>query len=190
MSKKLYLDGCSFTYGVNLKKEEKLEHLFIESGYDVTNFSRPGKSNMAIAIDTFNNFVNHDVIVIGWTFSSRFYLKYLEQHIDLIPTRPNIEVENVLNADAIEQSYSDLYKHFYSLHDTDYFRNLSDMLVTQTYCQLHNSGKKIVFFSWEKRTLDKIFYPHVAGNHRLPCGHLNNNGTNYLCNTIQQLLNE
>ena len=51
MEKKLLLDGCSFTYGLGLKKEETLEHHFIENGYQVLNLSRPGKSNHAIALD-------------------------------------------------------------------------------------------------------------------------------------------
>ena len=36
MEKKLLLDGCSFTYGLGLKKEETLEHHFIENGYHKT----------------------------------------------------------------------------------------------------------------------------------------------------------
>ena len=55
MQKKLLLDGCSYTYGLNLLKEHTLEHHFIESGYEVLNLSRPGKSNNAIALDVYNN---------------------------------------------------------------------------------------------------------------------------------------
>jgi hypothetical protein len=190
MVKSLYLDGCSFTYGLNLHRTETLEHLFIESGYNVTNLSRSGKSNLAIAIDAFNNAISHDIIVIGWTFASRFYLKYLDQHIDLLPTRSQIEVQEQIDSDAIESSYSGLHKHFYSLHDTDYFSNLSDMLIAQTYCQLAAQGKKIVFFSWEKRKFETMYYPHVQPDHRLPCGHLNADGTTRLYNTLQSLIDE
>lgn len=190
MVKTLYLDDCSFTYGSNLKPQETLNHLFVESGYDVTNCSRPGKSNLAIALDTFNKAQDHDVIVIGWTFSSRFYLKYLDLHIDLLPSRLQIELPTAVDSNCIETSYMHLQKHFYSLHDTDYFNNLSDMLISQTYYQLHALGKKIVFFSWEKRKVENIYYPHVQANHRLKCGHLNADGTTHLCNTLQGLINE
>ena len=190
MVKPLYLDGCSFTYGLNLHHTETLKHLFIESGYDVINLSRPGKSNLAIGIDAFNNAMSHDIVVIGWTFASRFYLKYLDQHIDLLPTRPQLEILSQIDADAIESSYSELHKHFYSFHDTDYFNNLSDMLITQTYCQLAAQGKKIVFFSWEKRKFENMYYPHVQADHRLSCGHLNANGTTRLYNTLQGLIDE
>ena len=60
MQKRLLLDGCSYTYGLNLKREETLEHHFIENGYQVLNLSRPGKSNNAIALDIYNNIDNFD----------------------------------------------------------------------------------------------------------------------------------
>ena len=52
MSKRLYLDGCSYTYGLGLDSTHTLGYLFQYQGeYVVTNKSRPGKSNLAIAID-------------------------------------------------------------------------------------------------------------------------------------------
>jgi hypothetical protein len=73
----LYFNGCSFTYGTGLSPESTLGRLLgDQGGYNVTNNSRPGKSNLAIALDTYDNVSKHDVIVIGWTFSSRTYLKY------------------------------------------------------------------------------------------------------------------
>jgi hypothetical protein len=190
MVKSLYLDGCSYTYGLNLKSEETLTQHFIESGYNVSNQSRPGKSNLAIAIDTFNHAQDCDVVVVGWTFSSRFYLKYLDLHIDLLPPRTQIELPQVIDADEIESSYSDLHKHFYSLHDSDYFDNMSDMLIAQTYCRLLSLGKNIVFFSWEKRKVENLYYPHIHANHRLACGHLNANGTTHLYNKLQGLIDD
>ena len=53
---KLYLDGCSFTYGLNLPPEHTLAYLFsVDGGYKVTNGSRNGKSNLAIAMDAYKN---------------------------------------------------------------------------------------------------------------------------------------
>ena len=188
MVKQLYLDGCSYTYGLNLPRTSTLEHLFIESGYDVTNNSRPGKSNLAIAVDTYNNFQNYDTIVIGWSFSSRFYFNYLNQHIDLLPSRYNIELNDCFDAGIIEESYKNLHKQFYSLFDTDYFNNLREMLVFQTLtaCLFHK--KTVAFFSWEKRKVEKIYYPHIPDHYRLECGHLNANGTFHLYEKLQNIL--
>jgi hypothetical protein len=188
MVKKLYIDGCSFTYGLNLPQTSTLEHLFIESGYEVTNNSRPGKSNLAIAIDTYNNFQKFDTIVVGWTFASRFYIKYLDNHIDLLPTRYNIEINAGIDAAEIEESYKKLHKQIYSFFDVDYYNNLSDMLVFQTLnaCLAHK--KTIAFFSWEKRKVKKIYYPHISSNHYLECGHLNADGTFHLYEKLQGIL--
>ena len=91
MRARLYLDGCSFTYGTGLSAESTLAHLLAnQGGYNVRNNSRPGKSNLSIALDAYDNIHNHDIIIIGWTFSSRTYLKYNNIDIDLL----NLSIKN------------------------------------------------------------------------------------------------
>lgn len=192
MTQRLYLDGCSLTYGLNLPRESTLEHLFVENGdYNVTNNSRPGKSNLAIALDAFKNYRNHEVIVIGWTYSSRFYLKYHGMDIDLLATREYVELPNTLDSALIEETYQELHRQFYSLYDSTYHNELSDMLITSIYYTAQAENKKIIFFGWEHRqTPINIYYPHIPSKFRLPCGHLNADGTMRLYNTLQGLLSE
>jgi len=192
MSKKLYLNGCSYTFGLHLEKEDTLAHLFSESaGYQVTNNSRPGKSNMAIALDTFNSIKNHDTIVLGWTYASRSYLKYNGYNIDLLASRLQIELPHDIDTNNIESTYTALHKQFYSLYDAEHFNNVSDMLMTSTYHLAKSLGKKMVFFSWEKRSTNiPVYYPHIPSSYRLPDSHLNVAGTMYLYNTLQGLINE
>jgi hypothetical protein len=192
MTARLYLDGCSFTYGIGLSQQSTLGHLFANSGgYLVTNNSRPGKSNLAIALDAYDNIANHDVIVIGWTFSSRTYLKYHNRDIDFLPSRLTLESLDTVDSEEIEKSYQDLHKQLYSLFDIDHYNKTSDMLVSMTYQMALNLNKKIVFFSWDKRDVTiPLLYPHVPARHRLPCGHLNESGTEYLYNTLQALSGE
>ena len=189
MEKRLLLDGCSFTYGLNLAKEETLEQHFIENGYQVTNLSRPGKSNHAIALDVYNNIDKCDVLVVGWTFSSRWHLRYHDDDIDLMATRQQIELPYTLDSGATEQSYQELHRSLYSMFDASYWNQTSDMLVD--FVQAFAQNKPRVFFSWEPRkTKSKVYYPHVLASQRLPCGHLNANGTTELFNKLITLLNQ
>lgn len=189
MQKKLLLDGCSFTYGLNLTKEQTLEHHFIENGYEVLNLSRPGKSNHAIALDIYNHVNDVDELVIGWTFSSRWHCGYHNNDIDLLATRKQIELPYTDDSQAIEQSYQELHRSFYSLFDINHWNKTSDMLIDATHALVKH--KNNVFFSWESRnTQCSLYYPHVVASHRLPCGHLNADGTTKLFNNLIAKLNQ
>jgi hypothetical protein len=191
MQKRLLLDGCSFTYGLNLQRQETLEQHFIQSGYEVINLSRPGKSNSAIALDLYNNIDSCDVLVVGWSYSSRWYLKYHKHNIDLLASRENVELPHTLDSELIEQSYQELHRAFYSLFDVEHWNNYSDMLVDNTAVLATQHKKKTVFFSWEPRNIAcNIFYPHVPASHRLPCGHLNASGTINLFNNLTHIIEQ
>jgi hypothetical protein len=191
MQKKLLLDGCSYTYGLNLPKEHTLEHHFIESGYEVLNLSRPGKSNNAIALDVYNNINACDIVIIGWTFSSRWHLRYQQNNIDLLATREYIELPHTVDSGLIEQSYQDLHKSLYSLFDLTHWNQNSNMLVDAIAALAQKHNKKTVFFSWESRnTAYNLYYPHVPPLHRLPCGHLNADGTTNLYNNLTHIIEQ
>lgn len=189
MQKRLLLDGCSFTYGLGLQFNETIEHLFLECGYDILNLSRPGKSNHAIALDVYNNARDFDIIVVGWTYSSRWHLQYHKQNIDLLPTRLQVELPYTLDSNVIEQSYQELHRSLYSLFDSDYWSRVSDMLIDNAASHLVQQGKKIVFFSWESRnTICPMYLPHIRAAYRLPDGHLNATGTKYLFDNLTALI--
>lgn len=189
MEKKLLLDGCSYTYGFGLKKEETLEQHFIENGYQVLNLSRPGKSNHAIALDVYNHMDDVDVVVVGWTYSSRWHLKYHNNDIDLLATRMQIELPHTIDSGAIEQSYQELHRSLYSFFDSKHWDKTSNMLIDTTHALLQQ--KTTVFFSWESRdTKCSLYYPHIPASLRLSDGHLNADGTTQLFNNLTAKLNQ
>jgi len=191
MQKRILLDGCSFTYGLGLDREQTLEHHFIESGYDVINLSRPGKSNQAIALDIYHNTDDYDIVVAGWTFSTRWYLRYHSLDIDLLSSREHIEIPNTLDSRLIEESYQDLHHSLYSLFDLSHWDQCSNMLIDTTAAIIAQRQKNYVFFSWETRnTKCPLYYPHVPKSHRLLDGHLNADGTTHLFNHLTQLIEQ
>jgi len=192
MVNQLYLDGCSYTYGLNLDRNHTLEALFTKpGGWQVNNQSRNGKSNLAIAMDAYNNCKDHDIFVLGFTYSGRFHIKYQDHNIDFQPTRYMLPIDQDHNADHLESAYNDFHKYFYSLYQSPFCDNLSDFLIDTVCFYLKSQGKKVVAFSWEQRKCQTpLLYPYISPKLKLPCGHYDAQGTLHLYDLINQEINK
>ena len=195
MVKRLYLDGCSLTYGHGLPRDESLGRLFEVKGfYDVKDMSRPGKSNLLMAIDTYKNFQDYDTFVIGFTYSARFGIKYQGQDLDFYSGfhGQGIEIDQTnINAQSISDAYLEVYKYFFTIFEPPYCDDLSDMLIDGLITFLKSQNKKVIAYSWEQRnTKTGLAYPYIAPKFRLPSGHLNRHGMQYLYDFLQNLINE
>jgi hypothetical protein len=190
MVKRLYLDGCSLTYGQGLPREHSLGKLFQTlGGYSVLDKSRPGKSNIAIAFDTYKNFKDYDVFVLGFTYSGRFGIKYKDQNLDFFPGFHGNGLN--LEPDNLDKAHTEMYKYFYSVFESPYCNDLSDMIIDTLISFLISQNKKVIGFSWEHRQVcTHIEYPYIGPLHRLPDGHLNVDGTMQLFNFLQNILDE
>ena len=173
MVDKLYLDGCSLTYGQWLPRNQSLGFLFEnQGGYNVKDYSRPGKSNIAICNDVYRNYKDFDVFVLGFTFSSRFGIKYQEQNIDFYSGSHGQGFD--LSPADLDYATQQVYKYFYTVFGHPYCDELSDMLVDTATTFLLSHGKTVISFSWEKRqTTNELFYPYIGAQDRLADGHLN-----------------
>jgi hypothetical protein len=191
MVTRLYLDGCSFTYGLNLDKKYTLETLFTEhGGWIVNNQSRNGKSNLAIAMDAYQHCQDNDIFVLGFTFSGRFHIKYQQHNIDLQPIKYPLPLEPDYNTGQLGAAYDNFHKYFYSFYQTPFCDDVSDFLIDAVCGYLISQGKKVVAFSWEHRkTQIPLLYPYISPEKKLPCGHLNAKGTRQLYDLINQQIN-
>ena len=188
----LYLDGCSYVYGLNIDSKFNLESKFkSEGGYNVANLARPGKSNLAIAMDVYKNAHKFDVVVVGWTHSTRFYLELDNLDIDFLPTRTNLDLPDTADSAIIDTAYHNFHKYFYSMYQPPFIDKFSDMLVETTYHWLKSLGKRVVFFAFEPRSVNiDLYIPYRSPEFTLPCGHLNVRGTEYLYHNLQRMLGE
>lgn len=190
MVKKLYLDGCSLTYGQGLARQDSLGALFnIRGKYQVLDCSRPGKSNIAIVFDTYKHFRDYDTFVLGFTYSSRFGLKYHDQNLDFFTGFHGKGLN--LEPDTLDIAHTEMYKYFYSVFGPPYCNDLSDMLIDTLVSFLISQNKKVLGFSWEKRnTIYQLEHPYIGPSGRLQDGHLNAKGTEQLFNFLQNIINE
>jgi hypothetical protein len=194
MKPRLYLDGCSFVWGSGLDPQYNLNSLFSRE-FDVVNYSRGGKSNLAIAMDYYKYGQDFDVAVIGWTFATRFYLRYKDADLDFFPSntkehRAMIPTYNPENPG--EDSYFEFHEQFYKLFDVSFTNDLSNMLINNSYLLAQRRRQKTAFFSWECRTVRSLplYRPRIPNSMLLPCGHLDQSGTELLYTELRQKINE
>jgi hypothetical protein len=188
---RLYLDGCSLTWGQGLETQHQLASLLRDrGGYTVINESRPGKSNIAIAYDTYQ-YTTPEIYVLGWTFSSRFGIRYQDQNLDFFPGwHGGSLLKTDANAYELDKAYKQFYKFFYTVYESPYSDRLSDMLIDNTIYSLKHRYKKVVAFSWEQRkTINQLLYPYLGPDMRQDDGHLNVKGVEHLYNLIQNHIN-
>ena len=190
MTKKLYLDGCSLTYGKGLERSESLGSLFQNiGGYIVNDQSRPAKSNAAIAVDTYNHYNDYDIFVLGFTYSSRFGLGYQNQNINFYSGFHGKGLG--LEPQELDLASTEVHKYFYTVFGPPWSGQFSDMLIDGLVSFLISQNKIVLPISWEQRlTTNKLLYPYIGPNNRLPDGHLNANGTRMLFNYLQGQFNE
>lgn len=194
MVKRLYIDGCSLTYGQGLPRAQSLGALLRDQGgYVVTDNSRPGKSNMAIAVDTYNNWQNHDVFVLGFTFSNRFGIRYQGHDLDFYPgfQGQDLNLADDINGQELSDAFKKNYRYFYTVFGYPYCDELSDMLIDGVAAFLTQQQRRLVAYTWEPRqTQHQLLNPFIGPDHRLPDLHLNRQGMQYLYDLIQNQLNE
>lgn len=192
---KVYLDGCSLTYGHGLPREKSIGCLLETIGkHQVTDKSRPAKSNQAIITDTWNNRNNYDVYFLGFTYSNRYHIKFRNLDIDVYPSKINSIDYQKYNDAIIEDAISMIHKGSYALYDRMFYNQQSDILADTIISKLKSLNKIVIPYSWEKRDTDwEIFYPVYTQEFHISKTdpHLNEKGTKHLFDTLQlMLLNE
>jgi hypothetical protein len=185
---KLYIDGCSLVYGDGLPRDKSVGHLFDTlGGYTVTDLSRSGKSNLAIALDAYQNYKDYDLIILGFTYSSRFYIKYNDQNLDFYLRSK--ETGFGIDDAALDNAQVNVYKHFYTIFGHPYCDDLSDMVIDGLLSFLRSQRKKVIPFSWQQRKIvsESLHYPYISSQKRLPDGHLNSEGMLELYHYLQNI---
>jgi hypothetical protein len=188
MVMRLYLDGCSLTYGHGLPREQSLGHLFSEiGGYEVLDKSAPGKSNMSIAFDTYQNRKDFDVFVLGFTYSERFGIKRQGQDLKFFP---GFRTDSFgLEPQNLDLAHLEVQKYFFTVFEEPYSSQLSDMLIDSTVNLLASNKCLVLPFTWQPRNTDAYLHNFYFGPFdRLPDGHLNAQGTRKLFDNLQSLL--
>lgn len=178
-------------YGLNVNYS--VASLLADIG-QVVDKSKPGKSNYAIALDTYKHIEDFDLYIIGWTFSNRFEFNIDGHIVESSASRADISFGEIPSGEFLEKEYNTLQKRFFKYSSR--LDSLSDYLVDATGLFLKDKNK--VFLSWEQRRCKtNLIYPRFSKEYRqndtpnwTQFGHLTESGMTLLANIIKEKLNE
>ena len=181
---KIYVDGCSFTYGEGLSREYSLANL-ISADIDM---SLPGKSNNNIIYDTYRHINDADIFVLGFTFADRTTLWNNDRPVGVNPSKLQIEkLSDQPGSSLLEEKYKDFHTIFYMLYNQRYQDTLSDFFIDGIIELLKSKQKKVIVYSIEKRNcVNEIFYPYIMN--KQSDGHYNEIGMQLLAKSIKKRL--
>ena len=154
---KIYVDGCSYTYGLGLDRQHSLGVLL--GAHE--DRSRPGKSNIAMVEDLYQSLGQEfDTYVVGFTFSSRFLFNINNHEIDMHPGNDEVFLGNINGSTQLENEYKLLHQYFYKFSTVESFDARSDFIVDSTIALFKTLNKRFVVYSWEPRkTINEVLYP-------------------------------
>lgn len=181
---KIYLDGCSFTYGLGLSREYSIGNL-ISADIDM---SMPGKSNNNIVYDTYCHIDDADIFVLGFTFANRTTLWHNDTPIGINPSKLTLDrLYQHPDGEMLEDKYKEFHKVFYMLYNEKYQSIMSDFFIDGLIELLKSKQKKIIAYTMERRNcINEIFYPNIRNC--LPDGHYNETGMKLLAEAIKEKL--
>ena len=123
---KLYFNGCSFTYGTELKNPGSDSWPTLVSAYlksDFLNDAVPGGTNDRIMYKTIQNINHYDCFFIAWTFYSRF-TEYNPVDNFEINFTPNMNLDTSLHhSDDLKKNYQK-YQDYGNLYYKHWFNEL------------------------------------------------------------------
>ena len=132
---------------------------------------------------------DHDVFILGFTYSSRFGLQYQDRNINFYSGYHNQGFN--LEPQELDIATHEVYRYFYTVFGPPWSEQLSDMLIDSLVNFLLGKKKTVLAFSWETRKVSyPMLYPYIGPQHRLPDGHLDIQGTQILYDLLQVQLDE
>lgn len=192
---KVYIDGCSYTYGLRLAREYSLANLLsTKTDWEIIDRSRPGKSNYSMCLDLYFDQSDADLYIINWTYGYRLELKINENIVDLIPNRTGTDVFDI---ETLAKEYDQTRDKFFSY--VNRFDEMNDFFVDASIISLRSKDKKFIISSWEPRqSKETVLYLQPLFDETLrqqdcedwqKVGHLNEKGMQKLASVMLKRIN-
>ena len=160
---KIYVDGCSFTYGQGLDRKYSVGNLL---NADIDK-SRPGKSNTAMVTEIYPDIDLYDIFIIGFTFPSRYTFYNDNMPIEVQPGKKFLDrlIGHPIG-EFIEKTYPQFFKVLWSLTNEEKLTTLTDFYINSLISLLKEKNKKYVIYSWgNAECSDQYFFiPNIPMN--------------------------
>ena len=161
-SKNLYINGCSFTYGYKLPKEQTWPELLSKKlNLNLINESKNGQSFQSITFNSINTLSElnpeNTIVIVGLTWETRYMIQFGNETLDVSPSclnsEQNHEVKNVF-----AKYYKYLVENDKNLSENQHKNLITNLISLQSFLKQNKFKYRIVNFLDQSKEMDLPIY--------------------------------
>jgi len=180
--KNLYVNGCSFTHGDTLPKEQSWPYLLgKEINLNLINESKNGQSFGSILYNSINTLSELDssdtIVVIGFTWETRYMIQFGNKTLDVSPAILSTETKTSDVQKEFGKFYEYLTKHDDNLTTNQRKNLLLKIISLQSFLKQENFKYRFINFNqirhWFKdfTLYDKLDWDNIINIDKWSSGH-------------------
>ena len=161
-SKNLYINGCSFTYGDNLPKEQTWPELLSKKlNLNLINESKNGQSFQSITFNSINTLSElnpeNTIVIVGLTWETRYMIQFGNETLDVSPSCLNSEQSHEVK-NVFAKYYKYLVENDKNLSENQHKNLITNLISLQSFLKQNKFKYRIVNFLDQSKEMDLPIY--------------------------------
>ena len=161
-SKNLYINGCSFTYGYKLPKEQTWPELLSKKlNLNLINESKNGQSFQSITFNSINTLSElnpeNTIVIVGLTWETRYMIQFGNETLDVSPSCLNSEQSHEVK-NVFAKYYKYLVENDKNLSENQYKNLVTNLISLQSFLKQNKFKYRIVNFLDQSKEMDLPIY--------------------------------
>jgi len=161
-SKNLYINGCSFTYGYKLPKEQTWPELLSKKlNLNLINESKNGQCFQSITFNSINTLseLNPEniIVIVGLTWETRYMIQFGNETLDVSPSCLNSEQSHEVK-NVFAKYYKYLVENDKNLSENQHKNLITNLISLQSFLKQNKFKYRIVNFLDQSKEMDLPIY--------------------------------
>jgi hypothetical protein len=161
-SKNLYINGCSFTYGYKLPKEQTWPELLSKKlNLNLINESKNGQSFQSITFNSINTLSElnpeNTIVIVGLTWETRYMIQFGNETLDVSPSCLNSEQSHEVK-NVFAKYYKYLVENDKNLSENQHKNLITNLISLQSFLKQNKFKYRIVNFLDQSKEMDLPIY--------------------------------
>ena len=161
-SKNLYINGCSFTYGYKLPKEQTWPELLSKKlNLNLINESKNGQSFQSITFNSINTLSElnpeNTIVIVGLTWETRYMIQFGNETLDVSPSCLNSEQSHEVK-NVFSKYYKYLVENDKNLSENQHKNLITNLISLQSFLKQNKFKYRIVNFLDQSKEMDLPIY--------------------------------
>ena len=161
-SKNLYINGCSFTYGYKLPKEQTWPELLSKKlNLNLINESKNGQSFQSITFNSINTLSElnpeNTIVIVGLTWETRYMIQFGNETLDVSPSCLNSEQSHEVK-NVFAKYYKYLVENDKNLSENQHKNLITNLISLQSFLKQNKFEYRIINFLTQLKEMDLPIY--------------------------------